>query len=155
MFFYTVDFTHQFFPPLNLLHCNQDCLGLNDVENGRHTQSHWIVTLLLHDDWDFYAVAHRAYFLCCTVKQHWAFLFHPIARRQAIRHCNMQRLLLGYNVICPNATIKQYTAIARSNNKGDHIFCVVLQEKQQKLYFWCCKKQWCSTIARREGQLQG
>jgi hypothetical protein len=46
---------------------------------------------------------------------------------QATNLHNMQRLLLGFDIICPNATFKHFSLLmARSNGNNGHIFYVVL-----------------------------
>ncbi len=52
---------------------------------------------------------------------------------QATCHCNMQRLLLGYDVIHPNATIKQYAVNCK-------------KWRQRRSYFLCCIVREATTI---------
>jgi hypothetical protein len=58
---------------------------------------------------------------------------------QAIGHRDLQRLLLGYEVIHPNATIKQYTVNRKKQQQWWAYFNVVLWEKWRQLYLLCCK----------------
>ena len=66
MFLYTVNFTHQFSFCQTFSTAIKIALELlprkNEVENACHTQSCWIVALLLHGNLDFYAVARESVF---------------------------------------------------------------------------------------------
>ncbi len=120
MFPYVFNFTHQLFFPSNLFHRNWDCLGFFSSTKSVSCKSVFFMSYCNEE-----AIMTKFFYI---ILQGGEYNKSNIARIKELQYeIKMQQSIFLHAVNCKD-----------NNNK--HIVNVVLQEKWQQLYFWCCKK---------------